>query len=345
MKSIRLQAAVVLLTLASGSVWAQQYPSQQYPSRDDKPADKAPQVSDGERQAALKIQSATDPPAKLQAAEEFIKKHPKSKLRPQVATHIAAEVSRAQDVNQKISLGESFLTVFNEPTELDLINPLLTDAYFKAGRFDDALRTASTWVEKNPDDLSAITMMALIGTEQVKRNKREHIERARQYGNKAIEIIEANQRGKLDEVQWNEYKTKWLPYLYQSMGIVSLVSNNGADAQVKLEKAAQLNSSDPFTFYLLGQVLNESYQRMAQNYKSMPEGPGREQVLKDAQAQMDKIIVLYAKTVALAEGNTQYKQLHDQTLLDLQTYYKYRHKDSTDGLRELIDKHKKSTTP
>jgi hypothetical protein len=158
-------------------------------------------------------------------------------------------------------------------------------------------------------------------------------------------MIEADQKGKLDDAQWSDYKTRWLPHLYQSMGIVSLVAGNAADAQAKLEKAAQLNPNEPFTFYLMGQVLNDSYQRMAQRYKTMQAGPAQDQLLKDIHAQLDKIIDLYAKVVALAEGNPDFKQLHDQTLQDLQSYYKYRHGGSTDGLRGLIDKQKKSTTP
>src|SRR4051794_32777759 len=39
---------------------------------------KAPQVSKGEQEAMMKVQSAADPAAKIKAAEEFIKKYPKS---------------------------------------------------------------------------------------------------------------------------------------------------------------------------------------------------------------------------------------------------------------------------
>lgn len=339
MRSIRLLTVMAMLMAASGSVVGQQYPS-----RDDRSAARTPEVPEAERQAALKVQAAADASAKLEAAGEFLEKYSKSKVRPQIATHVAAAISQVQDLSQRISLAEGFIKVFMEPGEADLVNPLLTDSYFKAGRFDDALRTASVWVEKKPDDLSAVTMMALITTEQVKRNKTEYVQQAKDSGAKAIEMIEADKRGTLDETQWNEYKIRWLPHLYQSMGIVSLVANNGQEARTRLEKAALLNPGDPFTFYLLGQVLNDDYQQMAQKYKSLSPGPAQEQLLKDIHSQLDKIIDLYARSVALAEGNPQYKQLHDQTLRDLQSYYTYRHK-GTDGLRELIDKHKKTTTP
>lgn len=338
MKSIRILAAVAILMLASGTIVGQQYPSR------DRSADRPPEVPEAERQAAMKVQAAADATAKLEAAGEFIKKYSKSKVRPQIATHVAAAISEVQDIGQRITLAEGFLAVFTETGEPDLVNPLLTDAYFKAGRLDDALRAASVWVEKKPDDLSAITMMALITTEQVKRNKMEFVQRAKESGLKAVRMIEADKRGALDETQWNDYKSRWLPHLYQSMGLVNLVANNGEEARANLEKAAQLNSSDPFTYYLLGQVLNESYQQMRENYKSMSPGPAQEGLLKEIHSQMDKIIDLYAQSVALAEGNPQYTQLREQTMRDLESYYKYRH-NGTEGLRQLIDKYKKSTAP
>jgi hypothetical protein len=45
--------------------------------------------------------------------------------------------------------------------------------------------------------------------------------------------------------------------------------------------------------------------------------------------------------VALSDGVPAYLGLHDALMPDLEKYYKYRHKDSTEGLQQLIDKYKK----
>ena len=49
---------------------------------------------------------------------------------------------------------------------------------------------------------------------------------------------------------------------------------------------------------------------------------------------------LYAQTVAVAEGSTQFAEAIKVVRSDLETYYKYLH-NSTDGLQALIDKYKK----
>src|SRR5205085_9082194 len=73
---------------------------------------KAPQVSKAEQDAMLKVQSAADPAAKLKAAEEFIKKYPKSTNRANVVAHVVSEIGNVSDPAQKITLLESSLTIF-----------------------------------------------------------------------------------------------------------------------------------------------------------------------------------------------------------------------------------------
>ena len=97
---------------------------------------------------------------------------------------------------------------------------------------------------------------------------------------------------------------------------------------------------EPFTYVLLGSLLNDEYQKLAEQHKTMSSGPMKDSVLKQAHAKLDEIVDAYAHAVGLAEGNETYKQLHDQILQDLQSYYKYRHGGSTDGLQQLIDKYK-----
>jgi hypothetical protein len=62
---------------------------------------KAPQVSKGEQEAMMKVQSAADPAAKIKAAEEFIKKYPKSTNRAGVVTHVIGDISNVPDAAQK----------------------------------------------------------------------------------------------------------------------------------------------------------------------------------------------------------------------------------------------------
>ena len=306
--------------------------------------EKPAQVSDGETKAVAKINAAPDTAAKILAAEEFVKKYPKSGLRAQVAAQLAREINKIQDSAKAITLFESLLTVFKEPTDAEMINPFLIEAYIAADRFDDAFRVGAEAVAKNPGDVTTLTNLASIGVNQVKKNNPKYAQLSQGYGAKAIELIEAGKKpDTFDEAGWTEYQTKWLPLLYQGMGVLAMVSGNKADARAKLEKAISLNNSDPFNYFLLGAMLNDEYTQKAQEFQKQSPGPLKDIKLKDAEGTMDKVIDTWARVVAMSEVNPQYKQLHDQVLQDLQAYYKYRHGGSMDGLQQLIDKYKKSS--
>jgi tetratricopeptide (TPR) repeat protein len=331
MKALQLCALASVLAFASTAYAAQ-----------DKTKDQAPQVSKGEQDAALKVQSAPDAQAKLKAAGEFIKKYPKSTQRAAVVGHVIQEINKVPDAGQKISLLENSLTVFKEQSDADIINPILMDAYVKAKRLDDAFRAASASVAKNPNDLNVLTQMSLVGVDEAKHKNPKYVDQSQQYGMKAIELIEAGKKpDNMDEAEWKDYQTRMLPSLYQSMGIISLMTSKKDEARARLEKAMALNADDPFNYVLLGSIVNDEYQKFAEQHKAQSPGPLKDELLRQALAKMDQVIDLYAHAVALSEGSEPYKQLHDQIFDILQDYYKYRHAGSADGLTELIAKYKK----
>jgi hypothetical protein len=302
------------------------------------------QASEGESKAAMKVEAAADTAAKLQAAAEFLKKYPKSTLRPKVAGYLATEINKTADNSQKITFFENMLTVFKEPTDADIINPVLFDAYLKADppRAEAAFKLASDVVARDPNDLTSLTQIAILGVDQARKGNAKYVPQGLQSAEKAIKLIESgNKPANFDDARWSEYQTKWLPFLYQSAGLMTMVTGNKEESRSKLEKSASLNPSDPFTFLLLGSLANEEYQDLAEKHKNQAAGPLKDSLLDQAQRKMDQVIDLYAHAVALAEGNPPYQRLHDQILGDLETYWKYRHAGSLDGLQQLIDKYKK----
>jgi tetratricopeptide (TPR) repeat protein len=303
---------------------------------------KAPQVSKGEQDAMTKVESAADPAAKLKAADEFIKKYPKSTNRAGVVTHVIGEISNVTDPAQKITLLESSLTVFKDPADSDVITPVLLNAYINAKRVDDAFGFAEKALAKNPNDVTALTQVTMFGAEQAKQGNGKYVPQSQQYGVRAIQTIESgNKPASMTDESWKEYQTRWLPQLYQVEGLLSMMTGNNADAKTRLDKAASLNANDPFTFYLLGSLLNDEYQKMAQNYQKQTPGPLKDSLLKEAQAKMDEIVEMWAHAIALAQGNAQYQSFADQLRPELEGYYKFRHSGSTKGLDELIAKYKK----
>ncbi|HET9532017.1 MAG TPA: hypothetical protein VFQ92_16775, partial [Blastocatellia bacterium] len=302
-------------------------------AQDQKKDEKTQKISEGENQGIKKISEAADAATKLQAASEFVKKYPKSVKRMEVAQHVLGEIAKVQDLNQQITLTESFLTSFDLPEEAALVHPLLLDAYVKTNRLDDAYRIAAAILARNPDDVAVLTPMAIVGTEELKKNNPKYLQQSTAYAVKAIELIEADKKpATMDAATWETYKTRWLPLLYQSLGLSAYLTGNKAEAKTRLEKAASLNARDPVTFMLLGSLVNEEYQALAEKHKAMNAGPAKDDTLKEAHAKLDLVIETFAHAVALASGNPQYQRLHDQLLQDLQAYYKYR-KGSTAGLQ------------
>lgn len=298
-------------------------------------------VSKGEQEAAAKIQSALDLPAKVTAADEFVKKYPKSLQRTQIVTYIAREAEKLQDGPQRIAQLENILTVFKEPADADVIMPILIDAYLKEKRPDDAFRVIATYLVRNPNDIAVLTEAVIEGAEQAKKQNAKFVVQSQQYGAKAIELIEAGKKPEaLDDARWSDYQTRWLPIIYQTLGMLALMTGNKADARAKLDKSVTLNSGDPFTYVLIGTMLNEEYEQIAKEFKSASPGPLKDAMLKQAHAKMDEVIDRYAHAVALSEGKPPYQQLHDQMLEDLKSYYAYRHGGSIDGMQQLIDKYK-----
>ena len=299
-----------------------------------------PKVSPDEAKAAQAVQNAPDANAKLVAAEDFIKKFPKSTVREQLAEYVSDQILGVADSNQKLTLAQKFPTVFTESGEGNLVKPALLDALVQLKRLDEAFTTGGAYLASNGDDIQVLTLLAIAGTEAAKARNPKFVKESRQYGAKAIDLLEGDKKPeKMDAGFWSGQKAR-LPQIYQEMAIISLIEGKGAEAQVILEKAQKLNPADPFNYVMFGSITNDEYQKVAQDFKTMPDGKAKDAMLQKANGLLDKVIDQFAHAVALSEGKDQYKPLHDQVLSDLTAYYSYRHNKSTDGLQKLIDGYK-----
>ncbi|HEX8069215.1 MAG TPA: hypothetical protein VF546_04625 [Pyrinomonadaceae bacterium] len=311
------------------------------PARAQEQKDK-PKYTEAELSAARKVEAGKDAQARLAAAGEFLKKYPKSELRPQVAQLVAQKVDEVTDPAQVITLADSFRAIFNEPAEADLLTPNLLTAYLKANRLEDAYKLAAAGLDKLPNPVGALIELTNAANNQVRQQDTQYVPQGIQYAGRAIELIEADKKpAAVSDAVWAEYKTKQLPQLYQVQGFLLLIGGDAETAKTKLAKATALNPADPQTYWILGRVRDNDYQDMVTKYKATPAGPAQDELLKQAQAQLDQIIDDYAHVVALAEGSPQHKDMHDQALQALQSYYQYRHNGSTNGMKELIAKYKR----
>ena len=299
-----------------------------------------PKVSDAEAKALAAINSAPDAAAKLTAAEEFAKNYPKSAALPQLADQIAIEISKVADTNQKIALADRFEKAFTDERALSVIRSAKLDSYVTANRLDDAFTLATTILAKDPEEVHTLVQLTLAGTEEAKKGNRKHMAQTQQYGNKAIQLIEANKKPVgMDDPSWETHKST-LPTLYQETGILAMLANDSEQAKARLSKAIALKPDDPSSHAILAYLINNEYVQQATAYKTMPEGKEKADTLKKLEGMIDNIIDAYAHTVALSTGKPEYQALLQQVLPDLTSYYKFRHNQSTEGLQQLIDKYK-----
>ena len=298
-------------------------------------------VSSGEHDAAAKIDKAKGAEAKLQAAAAFIQKYPKSSLRPKVAEAVSNEIANTQDQQLKISLAETYLSLFNEPGEGDRVNDILLTSYINAGRADEAFKVAPARLAKNPDDVDLLRGLAIVASNEVIKGNNAFAAQGQQYGAKAIELLEADKKPTgIDDAKWAAYKAEALPALYRATGIIAYKTNDADTALARLQKAAALKSADPAVYLILSDLTFNVYDLRNKEYvvASAAEKPS---ALKRRDEAIDKLIEAYAQTIAITDGQAQYQQANAGLRDDLAKFYKSRHNGSTEGLQQLIDKYKK----
>ncbi len=334
----KLFAAVVFLSGSLlggfGAVSAQE-------KKDDKNKQETITVSKKEEGAIKKIEKASTIDEKFQLIDAFIKEFPQSPARKRIVEYAADQILQLKDNEQIVQKSGVYLKTFTPEMETDLVMPALIYSQVQVKRTKEAFDTARIYLLRHPEDVSTRLTLAIEGGNQVRLGNKEFAALTGEYAAKTIELIEADKRpANLDEAHWQEYKTKWLPQLYQTQGFLAFNSGEKEKARKNLEKAIALDAEDVNSWILLGSMTDDEYQAVALKYNSTNAGAERDAFLAQANEKMDAVIEIFARIVALTAGKPEAKQLNDQIRQNLEGYYQYRHKN-TDGLQALIDKYKK----
>ena len=294
-----------------------------------------------EDQALSAINLATNPSTKLAAAEEFINRFPKSSSRLKAAELVAAEILKIKNGTVAIALVERAQSIFTLDEEREVLKPVALEAYATGNRPKDAFKLAEELLAKDPNDIYVLVQMTQAGADEVRKRNREHAEIALQYGTKAIALIEAGTKPpKVDDATWATY-TASLGQLYQQTAILYLGTGNTAEAKARLTKATTASPYDPSNYALLGRVIHAEYVKEMEAFDKLPDSKQKQETRKRLDGVLDTIIEAYAQAAGLALNRPEYQQLMQQVIPDLTNYYKYRNKDSTKGLKELINKYRR----
>jgi len=298
-------------------------------------------VSADEADAIKKIEKAKTLADKVKATGDFVKKYPQSPARNQAANYLAAQITQTKDDAQIIQNGETYLTIFTEPAEVDLILPSLVYSYSATQRNKDAFAVAEKYFSRHAEDVSLRLKLATDGSNLFRSGSKDFAPQSRDYAAQAIALIEANKKpADIDDAGWKEYQTKWLAQLYQIVGVLDFYADDRTKARANLEKATSLDARDVNSWVLLATINDEEYQALATKYNAAATSTERDALLKQANEKMDQVMELFARIVALTDAKPEAKQINDSVRQNLESYYKYRHKN-LDGLQDLINKYKK----
>ncbi len=161
------------------------------------------------------------------------------------------------------------------------------------------------------------------------------------YAQKALAAIDAGKT--LEDWKPLASKDEAVAYLNYSIGALTLEKDPSA-ALKNLIKAAQFETllkKSPYTYaYIAGAYETGPYAKMSEEYKRLYQGkdetPESKLMLANINQIIDRMIDAYARAVALAATDAQYKDVKAGWNESLTTWYKYRNSDKTDGMDQLV---------
>src|SRR5262249_25679112 len=155
-------------------------------------------------------------------------------------------------------------------------------------------RLGAQRLAKVPNEVRILADLANAARDEIKVNNTKHETVAVDYGNKAIAIIEAGNRpASMNDTEWSMYKTKMLPALYQTVGLIDYSNKDRAGAQKMFMKAMSIDSSSALTYVMLANISDDQYQEVAQQAKTASDSKQRDDLFDRAIHLLDQTIDLY----------------------------------------------------
>jgi len=289
--------------------------------------------------AVVTVSSATQ---KLELLTEFLASRPNSPMRGRLISHVGIAISRELDAAVGVALAEKFIDLMSTERERYFASGILAEAYLQANRVDDAFQTVALLPSPESLDLRLLARMVSAGVAETRQRNLKHLIVSGRYGEMAIRAIEADLRpAAMTEPAWADYKGKTLPYLYQSLGLLAMHAGQPADAKTRLRTAIELAPDDPLNYIFLGAAMNAEYSAGAEQLKQLRPGPERDALGKKTIDLLSQAVDAYAHGLGLLAGSSQEQTIREQVGPDLESFYKFLHNGSLDGLQALIDSYKK----
>jgi hypothetical protein len=294
-----------------------------------------------EAKAYEPIEKAATPEASLAAAQAFMAKYPKSAALPQVEIAVYNKILESPKDDKRIANIAAYKKAFPASDRGLELERSMVDYHLEKGNLAEIKRVSDEFLAKHPDDARTHYLLLRIAVDGLKRQDGSMIPSGQEHGKKAIAILEGTAKPAefATDAEWQTWKAENLGLAYQSYGIIGLATGNMAMASEYIGKASVASPSDPLNYFFLANIREDEYVKVAQQFNAMTDkkSPEATKTLEAANAKMDEVIVMLAKTVALSENKPEYAAVHGQARPVLEDRYKQRH-GKLDGLDAAIKK-------
>lgn len=223
-----------------------------------------------------------------------------------------------------------------------------------------AFSMGKEFLSESADNVTVLLQLAISAGTAAKRGDFKYQQDGSEYAKRAIQLIEAGQRPNgVSEADWNgKSRGAYLSQLYQISGLFAEKDEKVDDAIAALSKSAEIESSDPVTFYLLGRLhfrkygqaagefgkLRDEYSKMTDEQKVSDAGKAlfakMEALQVSVNQEADALIEAYARVLGMSAGRAEFDAIRSEVTPRLEVVYKYRNNNKTDGLSEKIKSYK-----
>ncbi len=255
---------------------------------------------------------------------------------------------QAGKLEDAVQAGEAFLAKYPNSVLAPRAKPLLVVVYAQTNRLEKAFALGREVLNADPNNFGLLYVLTLAASAASKGRDTRFDADGLTYATRALELAATGSSppGFLPQV-WEQQKSKILGALHQAAGLFLYNKAEYDPAIEHLKKSSELDPSDPVTFYLIGESLKlgkytklrESYDKLTPEEKTAEAG---KELLRQVDEVVDQMIEMYARTVAISEANAALQALNQEARKILESFYRYRHNDTTEGLEELIKRYKPS---
>ena len=163
----------------------------------------------------------------------------------------------AQDVDQRIHLGQSFVQKFPSSVLLGAVHAEMVRMYFTKQDWVNFHASADKALDANPDNVDVLTTVGWViphAYNPSDPNGKNDLDRAERYEKHAIELIGKMSKPKgITDAQFSTFKAQELTEAHSGLGLVYFRRQDFDESVKELQQATQTASApDPADMYALG---------------------------------------------------------------------------------------------